>query len=74
MPPEPPLPGPGQYDLVQYDDPDTEHASSSVFVSTTKRWNADKRKDSLNSPGPASYNPGRVGKRSFIYNADKKWI
>jgi len=34
--PDPPLPGPGHYELMDYKDPES---SGAVFVSTTGRWN-----------------------------------
>ena len=53
MPPQPPIPGPGQYNLVNYKGPSKEYVSSSMFVSTTNRWNGDR----LNQgPGPGMYN------------------
>ena len=49
LPPQPPTPGPGQYDLVDYMGPGKEYSSSSVFKSTTNRWTFKK---SNNGPGP----------------------
>jgi len=71
MPPIPPSPGPGQYNLVDYQGPAKELISSSVFLSTTNRWN---NKFNKKEPGPGSYNPQSQNKQSFIYNVDKKWI
>lgn len=50
MPPEPDAPGPGQYDLVNYEGPPKQYATSSMFVSTTNRWTG-KRLNSLPGPG-----------------------
>jgi len=71
MPPEPDAPGPGQYDLVDYDGEQPQFATSSMFVSTTNRM-VPKRNG--NAPGPGTYNPHHIGKVSFLYNSDKKWI
>ena len=71
MPPEMPTPGPGQYDLVNYDGASKDAISSSMFVSTTNRWR-DTKRDS--NPGPGTYNPERCTKQSFMYNRDEKWI
>jgi len=71
MPPEPDAPGPGQYDLVNYDGDIPQFAASSMFVSTTNRWNSKRNKS---APGPGTYTPHHIGKVSFLYNADKKWI
>ena len=49
MPPEPDAPGPGQYDLVDYDGSEKQFASSSMFISTSNRW--IPRKDGA-APGP----------------------
>lgn len=49
MPPEPDAPGPGQYDLVNYDGDIPQFAASSMFVSTTNRWNSKRNKT---APGP----------------------
>jgi len=71
MPPEIPTPGPGQYDLVNYEGPPKDSVSSSMFVSTTDRW-SDMKRDP--NPGPGTYDPRRCTKQSFIYNRDQKWI
>eukprot|EP00794_Sanderia_malayensis_P004679 gene4679-5289_t len=76
LPPTPPAPGPGHYNLVDYSGPTPKFVSSSMFVSTTGRLNtaAAVTSDSLYEPGPATYNPQGIGKQSFIFNTDKKWI
>ena len=50
MPPEPDAPGPGQYNLVNYEGELPQFAASSMFVSTTNRWNF-KRNNSAPGPG-----------------------
>jgi len=52
MPPEPDAPGPGQYDLVNYDGSEKQFASSSMFISTSNRW--IPRKDGT-APGPGKF-------------------
>ncbi|XP_036603680.1 O(6)-methylguanine-induced apoptosis 2 [Trichosurus vulpecula] len=70
--PKPLVPGPGQYDIVNYEGPSKHYISSATFVSNTSRWSVNTGKNSL--PGPSTYNPEFPGKQSFIYNSDKKWI
>jgi len=76
LPPAKSLPGPGQYELVDYTGPDREDRASSMFCSNTDRWNMERRQifNSKTQPGPASYNPKSIGKQSFIFNADRRWI
>ena len=68
-----PAPGPGHYNLVNYDGEGKRYMSSSMFVSTTSRWNPVLEAE-MEVPGPTSYRPRRVGKQSFIYNPSRKWI
>nr|XP_025868250.1 O(6)-methylguanine-induced apoptosis 2 isoform X3 [Vulpes vulpes] len=72
LPPKPPLPGPGQYEIVDYEGPPRHFISSASFVSNTGRWTAAPSQAGL--PGPATYRPEFPGKQSFLYNEDKKWI
>ncbi|XP_049623800.1 O(6)-methylguanine-induced apoptosis 2-like, partial [Suncus etruscus] len=72
LPPKPPLPGPGQYEIVDYEGPPKHFISSASFVSTTERWTAATAESDL--PGPATYKPEFPAKHSFLYNEDKKWI
>ncbi|CAH2222464.1 tigger transposable element-derived 1-like [Pelobates cultripes] len=46
----PPVPGPGQYEIVDYEGPSKQYISSSVFVSNTSRWTGDISGESF--PGP----------------------
>ncbi|XP_051027882.1 O(6)-methylguanine-induced apoptosis 2 [Acomys russatus] len=72
LPPKPPLPGPGQYEIVNYEGPPKHFISSASFVSNTSRWPVLSSKPSM--PGPATYKPESPGKQSFHYNEDNKWI
>ncbi|XP_058574603.1 O(6)-methylguanine-induced apoptosis 2 isoform X2 [Neofelis nebulosa] len=72
LPPKPPLPGPGQYEIVDYEGPPRHFTSSASFVSNTSRWTAAPSQPGL--PGPATYKPESPGKQSFLYNEDNKWI
>ncbi|XP_062449811.1 O(6)-methylguanine-induced apoptosis 2 [Rhea pennata] len=69
---DPPLPGPGQYDLVDYKGSPKQDCSSAVFVSNTGRWAG--RGSQEHSPGPGAYSPRTLEKDSFIYNYDSKWV
>ncbi|XP_075851232.1 O(6)-methylguanine-induced apoptosis 2 isoform X4 [Microcebus murinus] len=72
LPPKPPLPGPGQYEIVDYEGPPKHFVSSASFVSNTGRWTGAPSQPGL--PGPATYKPEFPGKQSFLYNEDNKWI
>jgi len=66
-------PGPGSYDIVDYDGPEKHYMSSGVFVSNTSRWNNEFVVDK-SFPGPATYKPSNIGKQSFIYNVYGRWV
>ena len=51
LPPTPPSPGPGQYEVVDYEGPEQHYMSSSVFVSSTSRWTGAAPKQT-DMPGP----------------------
>ncbi|XP_039086608.1 O(6)-methylguanine-induced apoptosis 2 isoform X2 [Hyaena hyaena] len=72
LPPRPPFPGPGHYEIVDYEGPPKHFISSASFVSSTGRWTAAPCQPDL--PGPATYKPQLPGKQSFLYNEDNKWI
>ncbi|XP_006104169.1 O(6)-methylguanine-induced apoptosis 2 isoform X2 [Myotis lucifugus] len=72
LPVKPPLPGPGQYEIVDYAGPPKYLISSASFVSTTKRWTAAPTQPGL--PGPATYKPELPEKHSFLYNEGNRWI
>lgn len=77
LPPLKPLPGPGHYDIIDYQGPNKKNAGSSMFTSNTDRWHNEKRSNFTSSlaPGPASYNPkGNKNKKSFMFNADRLWV
>lgn len=72
MGPDLPLPGPGQYEVRDFKEPEKKYMSSAVFVSSTGRNVAPIQLKE--NPGPANYNPNRLNKNSFHYNIDKKWL
>ncbi|XP_021118730.1 LOW QUALITY PROTEIN: O(6)-methylguanine-induced apoptosis 2 [Heterocephalus glaber] len=72
LPPKPSLPGPGQYETVNYAGPTKHFVSSSSFVSNTSWWIMVPSQPGL--PGPATYKPEHPGKQSFLYNEDNKWV
>ncbi|XP_041359400.1 O(6)-methylguanine-induced apoptosis 2-like [Gigantopelta aegis] len=74
LPPAPPTPGPGSYEMVDYDGPTKHFMSSSAFVSATSRWSGDVLGMGTALPGPAHYRPVEMGKQSFIYNVAGRWI
>ncbi|XP_063051445.1 O(6)-methylguanine-induced apoptosis 2 isoform X2 [Engraulis encrasicolus] len=69
---DPPFPGPGQYDIVDFQGPPKHFMSSAAFVSGTSRWiQHGKGQD---QPGPGFYDPTIFAKRSFIYNHGRNWV
>ena len=52
LPPAPPTPGPGSYEVVDYDGPTKHFMSSSAFVSATSRWTGDILGMGTALPGP----------------------
>ncbi|XP_066431190.1 O(6)-methylguanine-induced apoptosis 2 isoform X2 [Eleutherodactylus coqui] len=72
VPKTPIVPGPGHYDLVDYEEPVKHYISSAAFVSNTSRWSGDVA--AADVPGPGAYHPEVPGKQSFLYNSDKKWV
>ena len=52
LPPLEPMPGPGHYNIVDYEGPPKHYMSGSVFVSTTSRWTGGAPgEDELPGPG-----------------------
>ncbi|XP_053563163.1 O(6)-methylguanine-induced apoptosis 2 [Bombina bombina] len=72
LPKAPSPPGPGQYEIVDYEGPPRQYISSAVFLSNTSRWTGDVSGGEL--PGPGSYCPELPVKQSFLSNSGKKWI
>ncbi|KAK2189339.1 hypothetical protein NP493_109g07042 [Ridgeia piscesae] len=52
LPETPPLPGPGAYDVVNYEGPPKHFMSSSQFVSATTRWQPLEGATGVSMPGP----------------------
>ncbi|XP_054856058.1 O(6)-methylguanine-induced apoptosis 2 [Eublepharis macularius] len=71
-PKSPPSPGPGQYEIVDYEGPSKHYISSAVFVSNTDRCFRDKFHQEI--PGPGAYDLPVPQKQSFIYNTNNKWV
>ncbi|XP_065141209.1 O(6)-methylguanine-induced apoptosis 2 [Paramisgurnus dabryanus] len=69
---DPPLPGPGHYDVVKYHGPVKYPVSSAVFLSGTHRCLQESTEEEL--PGPGYYEPKVLSKTSFLYNPAKNWI
>ena len=51
LPDTPPSPGPGSYEMVDYEGAPRHYMSGAAFVSTTSRWNSSALKNS-ELPGP----------------------
>lgn len=48
---DPPFPGPGQYNLVDYGGSLKQNCSSAVFVSNTERWMGGRSQEGFPGPG-----------------------
>jgi len=72
MPPEPPTPGPGAYNISKFKN-EKKFTSSAVFKSGTSRLQKPHRNF---HPGPGEYNPVLPKKTSynFLLNSNPKWI
>lgn len=51
LPPLEPMPGPGHYNVVDYEGPPKHYMSGSAFVSTTSRWSGGAPGEE-EAPGP----------------------
>ncbi|KAI5100862.1 O(6)-methylguanine-induced apoptosis 2, partial [Silurus meridionalis] len=71
-PKDPPLPGPGQYNIVNNISPSKHSMVSAVFMSSTRKETLDNQDHGV--PGPGSYEPDVPTKRSFLYNHANMWI
>ena len=52
LPQTPPLPGPGSYEMVDYEGPTKHYMSGAAFVSTTSRWTGPVIAGAGEMPGP----------------------
>ena len=48
--------------------------SGAVFKSNTSRWMSANIRHGATNPGPGTYNPTVLDKRSYFYNIEGKWI
>ncbi|TSR63297.1 O(6)-methylguanine-induced apoptosis 2 [Bagarius yarrelli] len=71
-PKDPPVPGPGHYDIVSYTRPPKHLMSSAALMTSTRRGTHATRGHRV--PGPGSYEPGVPTKRPFLYNRTNMWI
>ncbi|PVD23430.1 hypothetical protein C0Q70_16699 [Pomacea canaliculata] len=55
LPEVPPAPGPGAYDVVDYEGPAKHYMSSAAFVSNTSRWTDHAVSAAVDMPGPVQY-------------------
>lgn len=69
---DPPLPGPGHYDIIKYSGPVKQPVSSAAFLSAIHRGIQESTEQEI--PGPGYYEPKVLSKMSFLYNPDKNWI
>lgn len=70
-----PVPGPGAYGNITEDTRPKGLASSSAFLSETKRGiEAVLSGGGRKPPGPAFYRPRQKMKKSFLLNASRAWV
>jgi hypothetical protein len=55
LPDTPPAPGPGAYEVVDYEGPPKHYMSGAAFVSTTGRWTGGPIPGGNEMPGPGQY-------------------
>nr|XP_046272994.1 O(6)-methylguanine-induced apoptosis 2 isoform X2 [Scatophagus argus] len=72
VPKDPPLPGPGQYNIRNYDNPSKRPIPTAAFASRTERILLNPQADAR--PGPGFYDPHILPKQSFLYNDSGIWI
>ncbi|XP_041812002.1 O(6)-methylguanine-induced apoptosis 2 [Chelmon rostratus] len=72
VPKDPPLPGPGQYDIGNYNRSSKHPIPTAAFASRTERIPRNAQADMR--PGPGFYDPQILSKRSFFYNESRVWI
>ncbi|XP_069032629.1 O(6)-methylguanine-induced apoptosis 2 isoform X2 [Embiotoca jacksoni] len=72
VPKDPPLPGPGQYDVGSYAQPSKHPKPTAAFASRTDRTPRKSSGDII--PGPDFYHPQDLSKQSFFYCNSKVWI
>lgn len=54
LPPAPPSPGPGSYEMVDYEGAPKHYMSSAAFVSASNRWTGDATMLTVDLPGPGN--------------------
>ncbi|XP_070841470.1 O(6)-methylguanine-induced apoptosis 2 [Chaetodon trifascialis] len=72
VPKDPPLPGPGQYDIGNDNRRSKHHMPTAAFASRTLRIPQNSQADMR--PGPGFYDPLILPKRSFFYNDSRVWV
>ncbi|KAE8281802.1 O(6)-methylguanine-induced apoptosis 2 [Larimichthys crocea] len=72
VPKDPPLPGPGQYNIGSSNGPSKRPMPTAAFASKTERT-SQNLKHAMN-PGPGFYDPHISSKQSFFYNDSRVWI
>ncbi|XP_047186021.1 O(6)-methylguanine-induced apoptosis 2 [Scophthalmus maximus] len=72
VPKDPPLPGPGQYDIGNCNGTSKHPMPTAAFASRTERLPRNSQSDMR--PGPGFYDPQVLSKQSFFYNDSRVWI
>ncbi|XP_028317688.1 O(6)-methylguanine-induced apoptosis 2 [Gouania willdenowi] len=72
IPKDPPLPGPGQYDIRNNIRPSNHPLPTAAFASRTERIHRSLQTDV--NPGPGFYDPQILKKQSFFYNDSRVWL
>ncbi|XP_034748900.1 O(6)-methylguanine-induced apoptosis 2 isoform X1 [Etheostoma cragini] len=72
VPKDPPLPGPGQYDIGDHTGLSKRPMPTAAFASRTERIPQNPQADM--KPGPGFYDPHILPKQSFFYNDSRVWL
>ncbi|XP_074469767.1 O(6)-methylguanine-induced apoptosis 2 [Sebastes fasciatus] len=72
VPKDPPLPGPGQYDIGDYNGLSKHPMPTAAFASRIERIPQNSPADMM--PGPGFYDPRILPKQSFFCNESRIWL
>uniref|UniRef100_A0A3P8U6P6 Sperm-tail PG-rich repeat containing 1 n=1 Tax=Amphiprion percula TaxID=161767 RepID=A0A3P8U6P6_AMPPE len=72
VPKDPPLPGPGQYDIRDHNPTSKRLKPMAAFASRTQRIPRTSGAEMI--PGPGFYDPQLQSKQSFFYNDSRVWL
>ncbi|XP_044028893.1 O(6)-methylguanine-induced apoptosis 2 isoform X2 [Siniperca chuatsi] len=74
VPKDPPLPGPGHYNIRDYNGLPKHLMPTAAFASRTERILQNSQSNVRSGPGPGFYDPQMLPKQSFFYNDSRVWL